>query len=202
MPMRNEKLKLSPELAPWARQPGESTDDYLRFTVFLELGEDRTLEQAVETWNTTNGEKKQASLSLFKKISALNRWTDRVAAYNALQWQQEHRRQVKLWKDARERRRKQGVALQAKGAQVLAAMPNMAVSPHDALRLIVEGARMESDAIGVPEQDRPAARAAHGDTQTLDTSEWSEQQIRAYMRDMAAEMAARSGSGLFDDDDE
>lgn len=201
MPMRNEKLKLSPDLAPWARQPGESSDDFLKFTAFLELGEDRTLEQAVETWNITNGEKKQASLSGFKKISALNRWTDRVAAYNALQWQQEHRRQVKLWKDARERRRKQGVALQAKGAQVLASIPNVAINSADALRLIVEGARMEAEAIGVPEQQHPAARAASGETQTLDTSGWTEQQIKAYMRDMAAEMAARSGAGVFDDDE-
>jgi len=198
--VRTEKLKLSPDVQLWARQPKESNDDFLRFKIYMELGDSRSLEQVVEVWNTTNGPRKQITLSTIKKVSALNRWSDRVGAWDAMQWEEENRRLIKLRKDMLERHRKQGIALQAKGAQIIAAMPVAAVGPGDGLRLIVEGARMESAAIGEP---APVHHGRAGGPDPMDTSDWTPEQRRAHLRELAYELGARSGAGgLVDDDDD
>ena len=198
---RTDKLKLDPDILAWAQQPDETADDFMRFKTYLELGTDRSLEQALENWNTLTTEKKRISLSHIKKLSALNRWTDRVSAWDLCEWEKENRRTIKQRKDMRDRHRRQGQTMQAKGLQALAALPVQAIGPNEARLLICEGSKLESTALGeAPETAIAAARASM--PEGTDTSSWTPQERRARLMALHAEMAPRLRPGYDDDDDD
>ena len=60
---------------PWERQEGESVQAFEAFTLYLEMGGERSL-RAV-------GQKLGKSSTLIERWSATKRWVERAAAYDA-----------------------------------------------------------------------------------------------------------------------
>lgn len=199
------KLSLSPDLLLWAKQPGETNDDYLRFQTFLELGPDRSLEQALEQWNTLTTDKKRVSLSLFKKLSMLNRWTERVGAWDTMKWNEDYKRRRKQLQDMRDRHRKHGIAMQVKGLQALNTIPVQAIGPNEARMLVTDGTKLEAVAIGNPDAEHAAVAGTPreaGAPDPADTSAWTPEQRRQRLMALHAENAARLQPSYDDDPDE
>lgn len=206
MPPKRRIIKLSPDVRAWEKQPGESHDDYERFKVYLELGDYRSLEQALEIWNATcSNPRKQLTLGTIKQYSSRFRWAERVGAFDHEQWAAERRRLIKLKRDALERHRKQGVALQGKGAQALAQIPVQGIGPVEALRFITEGAKLELTALGEPTQRVAHSGPTGGPVEVVDTSAWSPEDRQRRFRELLGEMAHRTGgrsTGADDTDDD
>lgn len=198
-----KRLKLDPNRQPWEKQPGESTDMYMRFKCFMDLEDGRSLAQAMEFWNaTTTDPRKQLTLGTIKQYSARYKWDERVQAWDAHRWESERRKFLKLRKEALERHRKQGIALQGKGAQALSQIPAAGLGPQDIVRMIVEGSRMELSALGEPTERVAHVGPTGGPIEVANYENWSPDQRDRYFRDLLSEMAHRTGAATGSDMDE
>ena len=126
--------------AAWERQPKESAQAYQAFSIYRDLGEDRSL-QAVAT-------QLSKSLQLMKRWSKNWSWGERVRQYDdSLQREAQARAFKKAVKELEEmqlRQIKTAVLLQKKAVQALDALDPLLIKPQDIVRMISAGAQLEN----------------------------------------------------------
>ena len=126
--------------AAWERQPRESAQAYQAFSIYRDLGEDRSL-QAVAT-------QLSKSLQLMKRWSKNWSWGERVRQYDdSLQREAQARAYKKAVKELEEmqlRQIKTAVLLQKKAVQALDALDPLLIKPQDIVRMISAGAQLEN----------------------------------------------------------
>ena len=126
--------------AAWERQPKESAQAYQAFSIYRDLGEDRSL-QAVAT-------QLSKSLQLMKRWSKNWSWGERVRQYDdSLQREAQARAFKKAVKELEEmqlRQIKTAVLLQKKAVQALDALDPLLIKPQDIVRMISAGVQLEN----------------------------------------------------------
>lgn len=99
------------EAQPWERQPNEGPKPYEAFTIYRDLGKERTLPKVAEQL--------QKSVGLISRWSRENKWVERVNAWDDEADRQAAQKQLKDIANARVRQRKQAVKMQLKALQLL-----------------------------------------------------------------------------------
>lgn len=126
--------------AAWERQPKESAQAYQAFSIYRDLGEDRSL-QAVAT-------QLSKSLQLMKRWSKNWSWGERVRQYeDSLQREAQakaYKKAVKELEEMQLRQIKTAVLLQKKAVQALDALDPLLIKPQDIVRMISAGAQLEN----------------------------------------------------------
>lgn len=99
------------EAQPWERQPNEGPKPYEAFTIYRDLGKERTLPKVAEQLGK--------SLGLISRWSSAHNWVERVSAWDDEADRQAAQKQLKDIANARVRQRKQAVKMQLKALQLL-----------------------------------------------------------------------------------
>lgn len=99
------------EALPWERQKNEGPKPYEAFTIYRDLGKERTLPKVAE--------KLGKSLGLVTRWSGAHNWVERVTAWDDEADRQAAQKQLKDIANARVRQRKQAVKMQLKALQLL-----------------------------------------------------------------------------------
>lgn len=107
------------EVLHWERQPNETPKPYEAFTIYRDLGKERTLPKVAE--------KLGKSLGLISRWSSAYNWVERVNAWDDEADRQAAQKQLKDISNARVRQRKQAVKMQLKALQLLES-----INPGDA----------------------------------------------------------------------
>lgn len=105
------KQKETQELHPWERQPDETPKAYEAFTIYRDLGKERTLPKVAESLSK--------SVSLINRWSQAYRWVERVSAWDN---EADRKATAKLLEDVakmRARQRKQALKMQLKGLELM-----------------------------------------------------------------------------------
>ena len=137
----------------------------LAFTVYLELGAQRSLQRLHADLRADPGAygfKRAPSLRTLETWSARDHWQNRIADLERqaqLQEEQDHVERIKAY---RERLRSEGLLLQQKGLAWLSDKEVDDVRASDAIRAIAEGFRLEAMGIGEA-TDRVAIDVEHAD---------------------------------------
>ena len=99
------------KVLPWERQPEETPKAYEAFTIYRDLGKERTIPKVAETL--------RKSVSLMNRWSQAYSWVERVTAWDDEADRQAAQKQLKDIANARVRQRKQAVKMQLKALQLL-----------------------------------------------------------------------------------
>lgn len=195
-------ITLSPDRDPWERQNGESARQYSRYTVFRDLGESRTLNDALEIINATSTTK--LAKGSLHQLSFIYRWTERCESWDAKQAQAEQRRLISLRRDMIERHRRIATGLTGKAVAAMSKinLDKDALAPVDIVRFITLAADLERKALGEPTERVAISGPTGGPVQVEDLSRLSAEQRKARLGQIAAELARRAGRDLVTGDDE
>ncbi len=127
--------------AAWERQPKESAPAYEAFSIYRDMGAERSL-QAVAT-------RLSKSLPLMKRWSRAWSWGERVRQYeDSLQREAQakaYQKAVNSLAEMQTRHIKTAVLMQKIAVQALDALDPATLTPQDIARLIKEGSKLESD---------------------------------------------------------
>lgn len=99
------------ETQPWERQPKEGPKPFDAFTIYRDMGKERTLPKVAEQLGK--------SLGLISRWSSAHNWVERVNAWDDEADRQAAQKQLKDISNARVRQRKQAVKMQLKALQLL-----------------------------------------------------------------------------------
>lgn len=141
----------------WERQPNESAPAYEAFSLYRDMGLERSLRAVAE--------KLGKSRALIERWSAKHNWQERCRQYdNALQ-RDAYKKAVKNVSEMQTRHIKTAVLMQKKAVEALDQLNVALLSPQDIARLIKEGSKLERDTRGadpaILEEER---REAEGGT--------------------------------------
>ena len=127
--------------AAWERQPKESAPAYEAFSIYRDMGAERSL-QAVAT-------QLAKSLPLMKRWSRMWSWGERVRAYedalNRDAQAKAYKQAVKNLSEMQTRHIKTAVLMQKIAVQALDGLDPGELTAADIVRLIKEGSKLESD---------------------------------------------------------
>lgn len=129
---------MSASTHPWEQQEGEGSRAFAAFTVYLEMGGDRSL-RAV-------GQKCTKSIPLIKRWSAAHRWVDRAAAYDAELQRQAYAAANKKVKLMLDRHIRISLELQAIALEALAIIDPKDIDPKTLLSMLMTSTKMEREA--------------------------------------------------------
>lgn len=153
MPKRNDTK-------PWERQEGESVKAFEAFSVYLEMGEDRSL-RAV-------GQKLGKSKALMERWSRTYQWVERVAAYDADVQRKAHAEAVKKKRKMVDRHISIALKMQEKALMALDKIDPEAIDPKNLIAMIREATRLEQEMRSAAVDERRAAIAESEDTGEAD----------------------------------
>lgn len=191
MPSRDQPIPLASDRDPWDRQPGESERQYSRFRAYLELGRTRTLKQAHETLSALGV---KVSLGQLYNVSWIYQWADRAQSFDADQ-DRLHREQLfAARKDMIDRHQKVARSLQGKALTRLKQLPVEELSALDVVRMLRLAVAIEHKAIGEPDQRVAVTGGDGGPVVIDDLSQYSGEERRRRLEQLAAELARRAGS--------
>lgn len=132
--------KKDAEALPWERQPNEGTKAFEAFTVYRDLGQERTLPKVAETLNK--------SVGLISRWSGAHKWVERVAAWDDEADRQAAQKQLKDIANARVRQRKQAVKMQLKALQLLESIKEGDAKLSEIVSLMKLGMEQERICLG------------------------------------------------------
>lgn len=187
-----------PPTEPWERQGGESARQHARFTTYLSIGPYRTLAGTHKAL-TESGDR--IAYTSLRQISSEHRWAPRADAWDA---QQAREDAVSLAMARREmivRHMSIADALMTRATAALADTGD--ISPADVVRMIKLAADLQWRALGQPTVAVEISGRDGGPVQTEDISHLTGDARRARIRELAVEMARRSGLATYpigDDD--
>ena len=145
------------------------------FDRYFRLGPARSVEK-LHTALAEEGQR--ASLRALYGWSSRYHWQVRLAEYERAAQAAEDAARVQALREMRERQTKEGLLLQQKGTEWLAAMPPAKVAAEAAIRALVEGAKLERLARGeVTERTE-----VHGSDTRTRFDELSDQQLDELIR--------------------
>ena len=128
------------EALPWERQPNEGPKPYEAFTIYRDLGKERTLPKVAE--------KLGKSLGLTSRWSSAYNWVERVAAWDDEADRQAAQKQLKDIANARVRQRKQAVKMQLKALQLLESIKDGDAKLSEIVSLMKLGMEQERICLG------------------------------------------------------
>lgn len=124
-----------PDINPWERQKGESSQAFEAFSLYLEMGEERS-QQAV-------GKKLSKSRTLISRWSSQWNWVERVRAYTNEMKRLEYEEAQKGIKEMRKRQIQTAMLMQKKALKALDKMKIEDMSPKDIREYIKTATELE-----------------------------------------------------------
>lgn len=128
------------EALPWERQPDESPKAYEAFTVYRDLGKERTLPKVAEQCGK--------SVSLMSRWSQAHSWVERVNAWDDEADRKAAQKQLNDIANARVRQRKQAVKMQLKALQLLESIQEGDAKLSEIVSLMKLGMEQERICLG------------------------------------------------------
>lgn len=122
---------------PWERQEGESVQAFEAFTVYLEMGAERSL-RAV-------GQKLGKSSTLIERWSATKRWVERAAAYDADLQRKAYIAAVSRARKMADRHIRTALQMQEKALLALEQIDPAEIRPKDMIAMIREALKLERE---------------------------------------------------------
>lgn len=123
------------------------------FDHYLRMGADRSIHavhRAFQEDPSRIGLRHGPSRSTLERWSSAFHWQDRLVDLERAAHERDRRAHVEALHDMNERHKKEGLALQQKALERIAAMPADGLKPGDAIRALIEGVRLERLAAGAP----------------------------------------------------
>lgn len=143
------------ETKAWERQEGESSKAFEAFSIYLNLGTERS-QQAVS-------KELAKSRALISRWSSAYRWVERAAAYDADLQRQAHAEAVKKARKMADRHISIALKMQEKALSALAKMKPEEIDPKNLVAFIREATKLErenrTEIVQVTDPDRKAADA-------------------------------------------
>ena len=143
----------------------EGSRHRLAFDLYVRTGAERSLESLARLLvgdPARIGLSRAPALSTIEGWSIAFHWQDRLIDLEREARQKDREVQVKELVDMNERHRKEGLALQQKSLERIAAMATGELSPADAIRGLMEGVRLERLASGAPTEHVRQEGDTHG----------------------------------------
>ena len=153
MPKRNDTK-------PWERQEGESIKAFEAFTVYLEMGDERSL-RAV-------GQRLGKSRALIERWSRTYQWVERVASYDADVQRKAHAKAVDKRRKMVDRHISIALKMQEKALKALEQMDPADIDPKNLIAMLREATKLEQEMRTVAVDERRAAVADAEDTGEAD----------------------------------
>ena len=153
MPKRNDTK-------PWERQEGESVKAFEAFTVYLEMGDERSL-RAV-------GQRLGKSRALIERWSRTYQWVERVASYDADVQRKAHAKAVDKRRKMVDRHISIALKMQEKALKALEQMDPADIDPKNLIAMLREATKLEQEMRTVAVDERRAAIADVEDTGEAD----------------------------------
>lgn len=122
---------------PWERQEGESVQAFEAFTLYLEMGGERSL-RAV-------GQKLGKSSTLIERWSATKRWVERAAAYDADLQQKAYTAAVSRARKMADRHIRTALQMQEKALLALEQIDPAEIRAKDMIAMIREALKLERE---------------------------------------------------------
>lgn len=172
----------------------ERTQHRRAFDLYLRLGAERSiveLQELIAGDPSLIGMRRAPTLRTLESWSARFNWQDRIGGLEDDAAERDHDDQVQVIREMNGRHAKEGVALQQKGVERLQTLPAERMTGADAVRSIVEGARLERTARGGAEVPR------EGDDDDIDLSTFTGEELRrlAQLGDRRASGASEAEPG-------
>lgn len=125
---------------PWERLPGEGVRSYRAFTVYRDLGPDRTVQGVVD--------KVGGSIGTYRTLSSTQGWVRRAEAYDDYLERQERKLIERGRLEARRRQINIGQTMQSKAMEGLLNMNPYTATPRDLALMADIGVKLERAARG------------------------------------------------------
>lgn len=122
---------------PWERQKCESAQAYEAFSLYLEMGNERSIRRVEQELHKSH--------ALIGRWSSKYEWTERIREYTNELKKQEIEEAKKNIKDMQKRQIQTALLLQKKAVKALESLDISSLSPREILQFISEGTRIESD---------------------------------------------------------
>lgn len=123
---------------PWERQKGESAQAFEAFSIYLEMGTERSL-RAV-------GQKLGKSRALIERWSSTHEWVKRAETYDAELHRQAYAATVKRARKMAERHIRTALKMQEKALLALEKLAPADLSPRDMLSILRDALKLEREA--------------------------------------------------------
>ena len=172
----------------------ETTRHRRAFDLYLRMGAERSiaeLQELIADDPSLIGMSSAPTVRTLESWSARFNWQDRLIELEHEAAARDHDDQVQVIREMNERHAKEGVALQQKGVERLQTLPAEKMTGADAVRSIVEGARLERIARGGKEVPREE------EDDDIDLSTFTGEELRrlAQLGDRRAAGAGEAESG-------
>ena len=150
MPKRNDTK-------PWERQEGESVKAFEAFTVYLEMGDERSIREVAQ--------RLAKSRTLIGRWSVTYQWVERVAAFDADVQRKAHAKAVKKRRNMVDRHISIALKMQEKA---LMALEPADIDPKNLIAMLREATKLEQEMRTAAVDERRAAIADVEDTGEAD----------------------------------
>ena len=153
MPKRNDTK-------PWERQEGESVKAFEAFTVYLEMGDERSIREVAQ--------RLAKSRTLIGRWSVTYQWVERVAAFDADVQRKAHAKAVKKRRNMVDRHISIALKIQEKALMALEQMDPADIDPKNLIAMLREATKLEQEMRTAAVDERRAAIADVEDTGEAD----------------------------------
>ena len=153
MPKRNDTK-------PWERQEGESVKAFEAFTVYLEMGDERSIREVAQ--------RLAKSRTLIGRWSVTYQWGERVAAFDADVQRKAHAKAVKKRRNMVDRHISIALKMQEKALMALEQMDPADIDPKNLIAMLREATKLEQEMRTAAVDERRAAIADVEDTGEAD----------------------------------
>ena len=153
MPKRNDTK-------PWERQEGESVKAFEAFTVYLEMGDERSIREVAQ--------RLAKSRALIGRWSVTYQWVERVAAFDADVQRKAHAKAVKKRRNMVDRHISIALKMQEKALMALEQMDPADIDPKNLIAMLREATKLEQEMRTAAVDERRAAIADAEDTGEAD----------------------------------
>ena len=153
MPKRNDTKQ-------WERQEGESVKAFEAFTVYLEMGDERSIREVAQ--------RLAKSRTLIGRWSVTYQWVERVAAFDADVQRKAHAKAVKKRRNMVDRHISIALKMQEKALMALEQMDPADIDPKNLIAMLREATKLEQEMRTAAVDERRAAIADVEDTGEAD----------------------------------
>jgi len=171
----------------------EKTRHRLAFDLYVRMGANRSLEalhRDLQEDPSLVGLKRGPSPSTLEAWSSAFHWQDRLLDLERRALDQDREEQLKALREMNDRHAREGLALQQKAVERLGTLSPEQLSALDAVRALVEGARLERLGRGQPtEHIRQEGEMLYGH---IDLRSFTNEELRR-LAELADRRAARAG---------
>lgn len=144
MPKRNDT-------EPWERQEGESVKAFEAFTVYLEMGDERSIRDVAQ--------RLAKSRTLIGRWSVTYQWVERVSAFDADVQRKAHAKAVKKRRNMVDRHISIALKMQEKALLALEQMNPADIDPKNLIAMLREATKLEQEMRAAAVDERRTAVA-------------------------------------------